>query len=132
MTLRRIQVLAAMMASVGLCLSGCGHSILINSIPSGARVLIDNEPTDMLTPASIRLGSTKMGLHEISVEKDGYQTATPQHLRIQVDTPAVVLSCIFGGLLFPLIHNLAGDMWKRPLPRRLSTFELVPEEHAAK
>ena len=58
--------------------SGCNpDSIRVNSDPIGATVMLDGRNTGQTTPASLQVRDIPLGLHTITIVKEGYRPTTP-------------------------------------------------------
>ena len=65
--------------SLWLGLASCTYftgddHVLVTSTPPGARILVDDAPTGLTTPARIQLGGMFGSDHEVALEKRGYTT----------------------------------------------------------
>jgi serine/threonine protein kinase len=62
--------------------------LIVTSEPTGAKVVIDNKPTDQHTPATFELDGDSV--HELRVELDGYKPALKADVRVPVNEEASV------------------------------------------
>jgi len=79
---------------------------------------MDGADTGKVTPAEFRIGDLGVGIHTVTVQKEGYHMVTPpQALRIKVDVSEIFASVI----LFPvaLPWNAFDNKWKAAVPSSL-------------
>ena len=109
----RTWAMALMATALFLFTAGCGSYIRVDSEPQGAKVLVDGQWTGRVTPAELLIRDIPLGIHTITLEKDGYRTASPpKQIQISVDG-FLVFASIIGPEIFAL-PALAGDLWKKP------------------
>ena len=114
----RIAVVLAILCCV--LVAGC-RSILIDSNPPGAKILIDNHDTKKITPSVYSPRHFVTGEYKVTVKKEGYSTITPpQNLRVKVSGMEIFLSIVVPPFFF---KNLLHNRWKTAWPRRL-VFQL--------
>ncbi len=95
-------------------------TVLVDSSPSGAKVLIDGQDTGKLTPAGLRVRDLHSGYRSIELQKEGYVSSC------QTLTVHVSAGKIFTSLFPPLLLKFGmGDCWKIAGPGRLS-YTLSP------
>ena len=115
------QELAKTLLGVGLTILATGCSSLhVASIPEGASVFVDGQPTGLTTPAAVRYAHLPKGRREISVQKKGYHAVTrPQHVMVKTDLVQV---------LVPLSYF--DTRWKKVEPNALMPFYLADDAQA--
>lgn len=101
---------------------------MIQSKPSGAKILLNGVDSGYRTPIRFAPRHLPLGLHSVSVEKDGYKAVTPpQPLWIKVSAPAIIFSI----LVFPVfLIQLVGNRWQGfvQYPRTPFVLEKIPDE----
>jgi serine/threonine protein kinase len=70
---RSVDITAGNNASISVNLSVAPTAVVCESNPAGAAIFIDEEPTGLVTPATVKLSP---GTHEIAVDKQGYDEGT--------------------------------------------------------
>jgi len=102
-------ILAVMM----LVITGCS-TVLVDSSPPRAKVLIDGKDTGRLTPAGLRVRDLHSGYRNIELRKEGY-VSSYQTLTVRVSAGKILMSW-FPPMLFKFG---IGDCWKIAGPGRI-------------
>ncbi len=79
-------------------LSGC-NNLTVQSVPPGAEIYLDGEPTGRVTPASFRLSDVGFGLHGIQARMAGYADSEIVGVEKIVAQGRIVLSVILPPVL---------------------------------
>ena len=105
-------------------MSGCS-TVGVYSYPSGARILVNEQDTGKVTPASLKARHLRPGRSYVTVEKEGYESLTNrQPVDVRVSVGNIIFSVLWPPVLF---KNLFGNLWKGivfPRTRHLEEFEL--------
>lgn len=93
-----------------IIVSGC-TSLRIESVPSGASIILNNRPTGKMTPANFSAKELSRGKYDVSLQKDGYQILNdPAKFIISTTRNARILATI---ILPPFaLNELCNDGWK--------------------
>lgn len=106
-------------------------TIMIESKPSGGKILLNGVDSGYRTPIKLRTRNLPLGLHSVSVEKDGYKAVTPpQQLWIKISGAAIFWSILPPVFLIHLMFN----RWQSfvQYPRTPFVLEKIPEENVQK
>ena len=105
----------ALPAALALFLSAGCTTVGIDSIPQGAKVLVDGKWNGAVTPARIPIRDLPRGVHTITVEKEGYKMVSPPpQVTIATDTIWIWMTLVPPpGPVIILPGELAGNLWKR-------------------
>ena len=101
--------------------SGCSSLVTVNSDPKGASIRINGRYYG-ITPATFEIGSSTFGSYQLTLEKDGYQTAVVQ-MEKETYIGRTVVEVIFPFLWPALFFNIRGP---KDLPYE-HFYKLVPE-----
>jgi hypothetical protein len=106
---------AALLTAVALFLAAGCTSVGIDSIPQGAKVLVDGHWNGAVTPVNVPVRDLTRGTHTVTVEKEGYKTISPPpQVTISTDGRWVLMTCIPpAGPLLILPAELCGNLWKK-------------------
>ncbi len=114
----RLRALAAVLLCLAApaCVTSTGDSrVFLTSDPPGADVAVDGKDTGLTTPATLDLGETIPGNHELTFSKEGYERETRSVLHhkilytsawkdavVGVETPPFPLWFTFGNFFAPI------------------------------
>jgi hypothetical protein len=106
---------AALLAALALFFSAACTTVGIDSIPQGAKVLVDGKWNGAVTPVNIPVRDLPRGVHTITVEKEGYKLVSPPpQVTIVTDTKWILMTLVPPpGPCIILPGELAGNLWKR-------------------
>jgi hypothetical protein len=113
--------LSLVLVVVALIIPACS-TVLVDSNPPGAKILIDGEDTGKVTPAGLRVKDIGSGYRSIELQKEGFAPSY-KSLLVRINPGKVFLS------LFPPLSLKFGfgDCWKTARPRAIS-LTLNPNE----
>jgi len=96
-----------------LLVTSCS-TVVVDSSPPRAKVLIDGEETGMLTPTGLRVRGLRSGHRSIELQKEGYASSY-QTVSVRVSAGKILMSW------FPpmLLKFGIGDCWKIAGPGRI-------------
>ena len=94
--------------------AGC-TTVGIDSMPQGAKVLVDGQWNGAVTPAKVPVRDLPRGTHTITVEKEGYKmVSAPPQVTISTDGKWILMTCIPpAGPVGILPAELCGNLWKK-------------------
>jgi len=105
----------ALLAALALFLSAGCTTVGVDSIPQGAKVLVDGKWNGAVTSVNIPVRDLPRGVHTITVEKEGYKLVSPPpQVTIVTDTKWILITFVPpAGPCIVLPGELAGNLWKR-------------------
>ncbi|MGD1001732.1 MAG: PEGA domain-containing protein [Candidatus Brocadiia bacterium] len=106
---------AAVLTAVALFWAAGCTTVGIDSIPQGAKVLVDGKWNGAVTPVNVPVRDLPRGTHTITVEKEGYKMVSPPpQVTISTDGNWILMTCIPpAGPLAILPAELCGNLWKK-------------------
>ncbi len=105
---------AVLMAAALFLAAGC-TTVGIDSMPQGAKVLVDGQWNGAVTPAKVPVRDLPRGTHTITVEKEGYKMVSAQpQVTISTDGKWILMTCVPpAGPVGILPAELCGNLWKK-------------------
>jgi len=83
----------------------------VNSDPIGATVLLDGRNTGKTTPADLLIRDIPLGMHTITIAKEGYLPTTPPwDIKVRVNPGQILCSILLAPICVP--KNLIDNLWK--------------------
>ena len=120
------RVLAVLLASTCLTATGCSHTVIIDSDPSGAEIKVNGEKVGT-APVSYNETTGWEKMYDVEASKPGFKSTrrqmrqtewhVPMSAATGICTGVWVLGTLGAGLFLPI--PVVGVLWARQLPDRV-------------